>query len=114
MKTNKIKEEIFEELAKDFNLDKENCPYCHFFIATKKAHHLRSHFNILGEVALDKAIQQTKKQATADFIKKLKDFEKDNTNVIKTQDIIDEKIIIADYIKWDKFRELIKQMLVEK
>ena len=38
-------------------------------------------------------------------------FEKDNTKVIHTKDIIEKRVVIADYIKWDDFRKL-KQMFM--
>ena len=41
-----------------------------------------------------------------DFNKEFDKFEKENTKVLKTEDIIKKKIIIADYIKWDDLKEL--------
>lgn len=38
-------------------------------------------------------------------------FEKENTKVLQTKDIVDEKIIISDYIKWDDFRKLKKEFM---
>ena len=40
------------------------------------------------------------------FNKEFDKFEKENTKVLKTEDIIKKKIIIADYIKWDDLKEL--------
>ena len=42
----------------------------------------------------------------AELKERIRDFEKKNNQVLKTEDIIKEKILISDYIKWNKFREL--------
>lgn len=41
-----------------------------------------------------------------EIFKIIDEFEKENTNVLRTEDIIKNKIIISDYIKWDDFRKL--------
>lgn len=41
------------------------------------------------------------------ILKSLKDFV-DKPKVLKTKDIVDEKIIIADYFKWDELYGLIR------
>ena len=44
------------------------------------------------------------------FRKIIEKWEEENKEVLKTEDIVKEKIIIADYIKWDKVKELLKQL----
>jgi len=50
----------------------------------------------------------------SDRIKQIiREWERQNKEVLKTEDIIKDKIVISDYIKWDKVKELIK-MFEEK
>ena len=41
-----------------------------------------------------------------EILKLIDEFEKENQESIRTEDLINKKILIADYIKWDKFRKL--------
>jgi len=49
-------------------------------------------------------------KAKEDNLKIIDEFEKENTKILKTENIIKKKIIIADYIKWDDFRKLKKKL----
>ncbi len=43
---------------------------------------------------------------TDEILKIIDEWEEENTKVLKIEDIIKKKVVIADYIKWDKIREL--------
>jgi hypothetical protein len=69
--------------------------------------------NKIKQVRKIKALikQSQKGMIKIEYVNKMMDdFEKDKTNAIKTEDIINEEIVISDYIKWDDFRKL-KQSL---
>jgi len=93
---------IIEEWCKFFDVHnlKDKCRKC------GKIHGL----NDVTQSDLYKLIEITEKFQKQKIIEEIKDWEKENTEVLKTEDIIKEKIIIADYIKWDKFRELLKTL----
>jgi len=49
---------------------------------------------------------EARKETLKEVEKIIDNFEKDSSIPIRTEDIINNKVIIADYIKWDKFRKL--------
>ncbi len=58
--------------------------------------------------------KKARDQAFKDVLGVIDEWEKLNKKVLKTEDIIKDKIIIADYIKWDKIKELKKELEEEK
>ena len=57
---------------------------------------------------------EAKLQTLQQVCEEIKSWEKENKKVLKTEDIIKEKIIIADYVKWNKIRELLKKFQGEE
>lgn len=71
-----------------------------------------------GHSELDKNIREeliktSIKLTLAEVRKEGELWEKENTEVLKTEDIVKGKVIIADYVKWDKVRELLNKIGAE-
>lgn len=48
------------------------------------------------------------------ILKIIKDWKTENTDVLKTKDIVSNKIIIANYFKWNQFDSLINSLIAEE
>ena len=66
--------------------------------------------SIIGRSIYYKGFEAGKSQATKELLEEVNKWEKKNTEVLTTEKLKADKIIIADYIKWDKFRELKAQL----
>lgn len=82
---NKIKEEVLKEVSGDIRVANFGYP-----------------IKQIMEKAIDLTLEKVRE--------KIKDFEKKNCKVLTTEDIIKKKIVIADYFKWDKLKELKKSL----
>lgn len=53
---------------------------------------------------------EAKLSQTKEIVKMIEEWEGENTEVLTTEDIIKKKIVIADYVKWDKIREILAEI----
>lgn len=80
-------------------------PLSELLLKIKAEFHKKSIGIITSNIILQEAIIQDVKQAIQEALKELK--EKVKNTPIKTEDIVNNKIIIADYIYWKDFREIL-------
>ena len=106
MKTEKELKEEIEKCKKeliDFVKDLKNEPEPSFIF-------LMSKDKLLINATKVEAQLKTLQERNAEVKQVIEKWEKENKEVLTTEEIIKNKVLIADYIKWDKIKELLKKL----